>query len=94
MCRAPRSKFVTTIDDHWGRKYGSCASLKTQRRLRKQFYALFDVINAQDVSSLLDRVCLLIQHDTLPLSLLILFVHRFRSYLRKMSHYSRCLLDA
>lgn len=94
MCRAPRSKFVTTIDDHWGRKYGSCASLKTQSRLRKQFYALFDVINAQDVSSLLDRVCLLIQHDTLPLSFLILFVHRFRSYLRKMSHYSRCLLDA
>ena len=94
MCRAPRSKFVTTIDDHWGRKYGSCASLKTQSRLRKQFYALFDVINAQDVSSLLDRVCLLIQHDTLPLSFLILFVHRFRSYLRKMRHYSRCLSDA
>ena len=68
MCRAPRSKFVTTIDDHWGRKNRSCASSKTQSRLRKQFYALFDIINAHGLSSLLDRVCLLIQHDTPPLS--------------------------
>lgn len=68
MCRAPRSKFVTTIDDHWDRKNRSCASSKTQSRLRKQFYALFDIINAHGVSSLLDRVCLLIQHDTPHLS--------------------------
>jgi hypothetical protein len=54
------------IGDHWGCKNGSYASSKTRSRSRKQFYALFDVINAHGASSSLDCVCLLIQHDAPP----------------------------